>query len=165
MINLFVCIPSPTINEFLLSSRWLFVINNVNNSNRPFCQVFLVEFAALAITCHNLHLIHFGKFVDFTEFHFVQHQCPNIVAETIGVQFAGFECNTSLDTLTEGIVDAFVKLQQDLKCQCGCNLSILKVRQIGLNQWPIPKDNNQNRFMCRPQAEKISQIQSIIAYA
>lgn len=59
------------------------------------------------------------------ELHIVQHQSPDIVAEAVGVQFAGLESDPGLDPLVEGIVNALVELQQHFESQIGRDLTIL----------------------------------------
>lgn len=90
----------------------------------------LVKFTTFPITCHYFYFIHFGKFVYFAEFYLVQHERPNIVTESVRIQFVGFECDTGLDPLAESIVDAFIKLQQNFKSQTRCDLAVLKKMKV-----------------------------------
>lgn len=80
---------------------------------------------ALAVARHDFHLVHFGELLRFAEFHIVQHQRPHIVAESVCVQFGGFECDTRLDFCVQCRVYRLVELQQHLESQLGRNLSVL----------------------------------------
>lgn len=60
------------------------------------CLIRCVLFT-LSIAGDNFHFVDASEFVHFSEFYIVQHQCPHVVTETVGVQFGCLECDTSFD--------------------------------------------------------------------
>lgn len=91
------------------------------------------ELAALAVARHDLHLVHLDELVHLPKLHIVEHECPDVVAESVRVQFAGLECHPGLDPLVEGIVYTFIELQQHLEGQSGRDLSVLQGENPGLH--------------------------------
>lgn len=80
-----------------------------------------------AVTRDDLNLVNLSEFVDFPEFNVVQHQCPDVVAESIGIQLGRLEGYASLHLCVESRINGLVELQQHLESQLWCDLTVLKI--------------------------------------
>lgn len=70
----------------------------------------LIQAHTLAITRDNLHFVCLGELHHLPELHIVQHQCPDIVAEPVSVQFGRLEGDPCLDAAREGSIYRLVEL-------------------------------------------------------
>jgi len=71
----------------------------------------------LGVTGNYLDSVHLGEVGILAELHLLQHESPDVVAETVGVQFVGLKVEFSFDPGVESGVDGFVELDENPESQ------------------------------------------------
>jgi len=78
----------------------------------------------LPIAGNYLDFVNSDGVLYFSELHIVQNECPDVITETIRIQLT-LEHEPILDSVSEGCVDGFVKLQQHFQSKLGRDLTTL----------------------------------------
>merc|ERR1719167_494787 len=67
----------------------------------------------LGVTSYNFYTVDFSKFRTFPEFNFLQHKCPHVIAEPVGIQFFSLEVQLSFNPSGKSVVNGFVELNKN----------------------------------------------------